>query len=126
MYRVSDIRQIEIHTAEPLVPAPSPFAVEIVIVKFIKYKLPHIDQILAKLIQARGETLHSEIHNSLILFGIRTNFLSSGRSPLLYQFTRWAIKLTVVIIEACHLYQFYTEFCLKVKSIHRQNYWRSM
>jgi hypothetical protein len=28
--RVSDIRQIEIHTAEPLVPDPSPFNVETV------------------------------------------------------------------------------------------------
>jgi hypothetical protein len=27
--RVSDVRQIEVHTAEPLVPDPSPFEVEI-------------------------------------------------------------------------------------------------
>jgi hypothetical protein len=31
---VSDIRRIEIHTAEPLIPEPSPFEVEIVIAKF--------------------------------------------------------------------------------------------
>jgi hypothetical protein len=31
VHRVSDVRQIEIHTAELLVPVPSPFEVEIVI-----------------------------------------------------------------------------------------------
>jgi hypothetical protein len=37
VHRVSDVRQIEIHTAEPLVPDPSPFEVEIAIAKFRKY-----------------------------------------------------------------------------------------
>jgi hypothetical protein len=32
--RFSDVRQIEIHTTEPLVPDPSPFEVEIAIAKF--------------------------------------------------------------------------------------------
>jgi hypothetical protein len=47
------------HSAEPLVPDPSPFEVETAIAK---YKLPSSDQILAELIQAGGETLWSEIH----------------------------------------------------------------
>jgi hypothetical protein len=33
VHRVSDVRQIEIHTAEPLVPDPSPFEVENAIAK---------------------------------------------------------------------------------------------
>jgi hypothetical protein len=33
VHRVSDVRQMEIHTAEPLVPDPSPFEVGIAIVK---------------------------------------------------------------------------------------------
>jgi hypothetical protein len=32
-HRVSDVRQTEIHTAEPLVPEPSPFKVETAITK---------------------------------------------------------------------------------------------
>jgi hypothetical protein len=36
--RVNDVRQIEIHTAEPLVPEPSRFEVEIAIAKLKKYK----------------------------------------------------------------------------------------
>jgi hypothetical protein len=62
VHRVSDVRQIEIHTAEPSVPDPTPFAVEIPIVKLKRYKLPGSDQILAELIQAEGEILQSEIH----------------------------------------------------------------
>jgi hypothetical protein len=62
IHRVSDVRQIEIHAAEPLVHEPSPFEVEKAIAKLKKYKLPGSDQILAELIQAVGETLQSEIH----------------------------------------------------------------
>jgi hypothetical protein len=36
---VSDVKQIEIHTAEPLVPDPNPFEVEIPIAKLKRYKL---------------------------------------------------------------------------------------
>jgi hypothetical protein len=60
--RVSDVRQIEICTAELLVPDPSHFEVEIAIAKFKEYKLPGSDQIPAESMQAGGETLWSEIH----------------------------------------------------------------
>jgi hypothetical protein len=62
VHSVSDVREIEIHTAEPLVPDPSPFEVEIAIAKLKTYKSPGSDQILAELIQAGGEILCSEIH----------------------------------------------------------------
>jgi hypothetical protein len=52
VYRVSDVRQMEIHTAEPLVPDPSPFEVEIAVAKLKRYKSPGSDQIPAELIQA--------------------------------------------------------------------------
>jgi hypothetical protein len=62
VHRASDVRQIEIHTAEPLAPYPSPFEVEIAITKLKRYKLPVSDRILAELVQAGGEILHSKIH----------------------------------------------------------------
>jgi hypothetical protein len=49
-------------TAELLAPEPSSSKVEIAIEKLKRYKSPGIDQILADLIQAGGETLRSEIH----------------------------------------------------------------
>jgi hypothetical protein len=50
------------HIAEPLVPKPSSFMIEITIEKLKRYKLPGIAQIQAELIQAGGNTLHYEIH----------------------------------------------------------------
>jgi hypothetical protein len=67
VYKVSDVKQIEIFTAELLVPDPSYFEVEFAIAKLKDYKSPGSDQISAKLIQARGETPQSETYiNSLI------------------------------------------------------------
>jgi hypothetical protein len=45
------------HTAEPLVPEPSCFVVEIRIENLKSYKSPGIDQIPAELIQAARYTL---------------------------------------------------------------------
>jgi hypothetical protein len=61
VHNVSDVRQIEVHMAEPLVPGPS-HEVEIAIAKLKKYKSLGGDQILAELIQAGGEILLSAIH----------------------------------------------------------------
>jgi hypothetical protein len=60
--RVSEFSQIGIHAAEPLVPDPSRFEVEIAIANFKRHKSPSTDQIPAELIQAAGETLRSEDH----------------------------------------------------------------
>jgi hypothetical protein len=45
VYKASDVRQVGIHTAEPLVLDPSPFEVEIAIAKLKTYKSPDSDQI---------------------------------------------------------------------------------
>jgi hypothetical protein len=65
VHNASLVRQIEVHTGEPLVPGPSHLEVEIVIAKLKKYKSPGSDQILAELIQAAGETLLSVIHKPI-------------------------------------------------------------
>jgi hypothetical protein len=53
---------MDIHMAEPLVPEPSLFEVEIATGKLKSFKSPGTDQILAELMKAGGETLCSEIH----------------------------------------------------------------
>jgi hypothetical protein len=55
VHNVSDIRQIEVHRAEPLVPGPCHLEVETAIAKLKKYKLQGSDQIPAELIQAGGD-----------------------------------------------------------------------
>jgi len=54
---VNDVRQTEIHTAEPLVPEPSAFEVEMAIKKLKRCKSPRIDQIPEELIKAGGRTI---------------------------------------------------------------------
>jgi len=62
VHGVKDVRQGEIHTAEPLVPEPSAAEVELAIDKLKSHKSPDIDQIPAELIKAGGRTICLEIH----------------------------------------------------------------
>ena len=66
VHGVNDIRHTEIHTAEPLVPEPSAFEVELAIEKLKSHKSPGIHQIPAELIKAWSRTIHSEIHKVII------------------------------------------------------------
>ena len=45
IHGVNNVRQTEIHTAEPLVPEPSAFKVKLAIKKLKRHKSPGIDQI---------------------------------------------------------------------------------
>jgi hypothetical protein len=49
VHNVSDIRQIEVHTTEPLVPGPSRLEVEIAVAKLKKYKSAGSDEIPVEL-----------------------------------------------------------------------------
>jgi hypothetical protein len=62
VHEVHDVRQMDIHTVDPLIPEPSLVKVEIAIQKLKTYKSPGTDQIPAELIKTGGETLYSEIH----------------------------------------------------------------
>jgi hypothetical protein len=55
VHNVSDGRQKEVHTAEPLVPSPNHLEVEITIAKLRNNKSPGIDQISAGQFQAGGD-----------------------------------------------------------------------
>jgi hypothetical protein len=56
------VRQLEVHTDEPLLHGTVLFWFEIAVVKLKTYKSPDNDHIPVELIQAVGETLLSEIH----------------------------------------------------------------
>jgi hypothetical protein len=50
------------HTAQPFVPLPNASEAEVAIGQLKRNKSPGADQIPAELIQAGGETLHSQVH----------------------------------------------------------------
>ena len=57
---------MELHTAEPLVPEPSAFEVQLAIEKLKSYKSPSTDQIPAELIKADSGKIHSGIRKPII------------------------------------------------------------
>jgi hypothetical protein len=62
VHNISNVRQLEIQTSEPLVPGPSHLEVEISIEKLETYKFLGSDEIPAELIQAGREKLMAVIH----------------------------------------------------------------
>ena len=66
VHGVNDVRQTEIHTAEPLVPETSAFEFELVIENLKSHKSPGIDQIPAELIKAMGRTILYDTHKLII------------------------------------------------------------
>jgi len=62
VHGVKDVRQAEIHTAEPLIPEPNASEVGLAIDKIKSHKSPGIDQIPAELIKVGCRTICLEIH----------------------------------------------------------------
>ena len=62
VHGANDVSETEIHTAEPLVPEPSVFEIELDIENLKSHKSPDIDQVPSELIKAGGRTICYEIH----------------------------------------------------------------
>jgi hypothetical protein len=87
----SDVRQIETLTADPLVPDPRPFQVEITIAKLKNYKSPGSDHIPTELIRAGGKVLWCDINRHgvtshktavFIVTAVTTHYALSSIHPL--------------------------------------------
>jgi hypothetical protein len=50
-----DVRQTEMHTAEPFEPEPSASEVEVAVGKLTRYEAPGVEQVPAEMFQAGGE-----------------------------------------------------------------------
>jgi hypothetical protein len=111
-------------TADPLVPEPNCFEVEVAIEKLKRYKWPGMDQIWQN--WSKQEVIHYVLRstNFLTLFGTRKNCHTNGRNLLLYRFIKRVVKWTVVTVEGYHCYQPHTKIlsniCLKVSSLHSE------
>jgi hypothetical protein len=81
VHGVHNVRQVNVQTAEPLVPEPSLVKVEMAIGKLKMYKSPVTDQIPAKLVPAVGEMLCSGIQKLICCIWKKEDLL-------LYQFLK--------------------------------------
>jgi hypothetical protein len=86
------VRQTEMHTAEPFVPQPSASQVELTTERLKRFITPDVDQILAELLQAGVETLHSEICKLIKLIQNKEELRCQWKSQLFYLFTKWVVK----------------------------------
>ena len=87
VHGVNDVRHTEIHTAEPLVPKPSAFEVELDIEMLNGHKSPGIDQIPAELFKAGGRPIRYEIHKRINSIWNKGNCLrSEGVDHCTYRF----------------------------------------
>jgi hypothetical protein len=107
---ISAVRQIEVHTAEPLVPGPSRIEVQIAIAKPEKYKSPDSDQIPEELIQTGGKILLSAIHKLINSVWNKEELPDQWKESIIVPIHNRVIKLTVIIIVGYHCYQLHTKF----------------
>jgi hypothetical protein len=103
-------RQIEIQTAEPLVPDPRPFVVEIAIEKLKRYTSPGSNQILAELIQAGCEILHSKIHELITSIWNTEKLPDQWKESIIIPVHKKGDKTDCGNIGGYHYYQFRTKF----------------
>jgi hypothetical protein len=118
VHNVSDVRQIEVHMAEPLVPSTSRLEVDIAIAKLKKYKSPGSDKIPAELIQAGGEILLSAIHKLIHSVSNKEEMPDQWKESIIIPIhKRLKTKLTVIIIN--FIQNAAEHHSLKFKSIYK-------
>jgi hypothetical protein len=115
VHNVSDVKQIEVHKAEPLVPGPSRLEVETAIAKLKKYKSRDSDQIPAELIQAGGKILQSVIHKLINSVWNKDELGDQWKESIILPIHKCVIKLTVIIIVGYHCNQLRTK-CYRISS----------
>jgi hypothetical protein len=111
VHNVSDVRQIEVHMAEPLVPDASSLKVEIAIANLKRYKSPGSDQIAAELIQAGGEMLLSAIHKLINSVWYKEELPDQRKESITVPSHKRVTKLAVLIIVGYHCYELRKNCC---------------
>jgi hypothetical protein len=83
IHGVKDVRQTEVHTAEPLVPESSAFEIEMAIEKLKRHKSQGTDQIPAELIKGGGRIIRSEIHKLIISIWNKEELLEQWKESII-------------------------------------------
>ena len=114
VHGAKDVRQEEIHTAEPLVPEPSAFEFELAIGRLKNHKSPGIDQIPAELVKAGCRTIRCAIHKLIISIWNKEELPEEWKGSIIVPIHKKGIKQIVITVGA-----------VKVNSICRGSYWGS-
>jgi hypothetical protein len=99
VHGVPDVRQKDIHTAEPLVPEPSLVEVEIAIGKLKSYKSHSTDHIPVELTKAGDETLCSGIHRRICIIWNKEELPQQWKESIIVPLYKKGDKT------ACHNYR---------------------
>jgi hypothetical protein len=83
VHRVSNVTQVEIHIAEPLIINPCTFEFQTAIAKLKSYKSPSSVEIPAELIEAEGEILRSEIRKLINSISIRVELPDQWKKSII-------------------------------------------
>jgi hypothetical protein len=126
VYGVNDVRQTEIQTAEPLVPEPNAFVVEMAIEKLKRHKSPSTEQIPAALVAALGRSMHSGIHKLINSIWNKEKLPEEWKESIVLPIYKKGDKQIVVIIEAYYFFNYVQNFIqhpsVKVNSLFRGDY----
>ena len=110
VHGVSDIKHRDTHAAEPLVPEPSAFEVELAIEKLKCHKSPDTDQIPTELIKTGGRTIRHQNHKLILSIWNKEELPEEWKEPIIVPIYKKGNKKTVVIIGAYHFCQLRINF----------------
>ena len=96
VHGVNDVRQIEIHTAQPLAPEPSAYEVELAIENIKSHKSPGIDQIPTELFKAGDRTIRCEIHKRVISIWNKGELLEECKESIIVPIYKMTVNKTPV------------------------------
>jgi len=130
VHGAKDVRQEEIHTAEPLVPEPSAFEFELVIEKLKSHKSSGIDQIPAEMIKAGGRKIRCAIHKLIISVWNKEELPEEWKESIIVLIHKKGDKTDCNNYRGISLLPttyktFFQHSALKVNSICRGSYWGS-
>jgi len=110
VHGINDVRQTEIHTAEPLVPEPSSSEFELAIEKLKSHKSTGTDQIPEALIKAGSKKIRCEIHKLIISIWKKEELPEEWKESIVVPIYKKGDKQIVVILGAYHFCQQCTKF----------------
>jgi len=130
---VNDVRQREIHTAEPLVPEQCAFEVEMAIEKLKRHKSPGNDKIRAEMIQAGGRAIRSEIHKLINSIWNKEELSEEWKESIIVPIYKKGDKtdcsnyiyIYIYFTFVNYIQNFIQHPAFRVNSICRVNYWGS-